>query len=296
MISIIICSVSEEMLANISLNIEKTIGVPYEIIAYDNSLGKKGICEVYNNGANIAKFEILCFTHEDIEYQTKDWGKIVLDIFYERQNVGIIGVVGSSYKASIPSGWGAEGFEGETTYSNYIQSYKRKNAKTELIHHNPGKENLANVSCVDGMWICTTKSIVMQKPFDEELLKGFHCYDIDFCLNVGQDYDVLVTFNILMRHFSEGSFDKHWLSDTLNIHEKWKNILPKITSDISKSKQEIIEKRAFKSLIKSFYKKNFPLKKVFETLRLYKKDKKISMLLYIKLHYYAFKFYSSNEK
>jgi hypothetical protein len=296
MISIIICSVSQEMLANVSLNIEKTIGVPYEIIAFDNSLGKKGICEVYNDGAKKAKFEVLCFMHEDIEYQTNDWGNIVFDIFTKIEKIGVLGVVGSSYKASTPSGWGAEGFEGETTFSNYIQSYKRKNADTELIHHNPGKKDLARVACVDGMWICTTKSIVMKKPFDEKLLKGFHCYDIDFCLNVGQDLDVLVTFDILMRHFSEGSFDEHWLSDTLNVHEKWSSILPKITSEVSKLQQDTIEKRAFKGLIKHFLKENFTLKKIHDTLWSYRKNKKISLLVYIKLHYYAMKFYFQSAK
>lgn len=290
MISIIICSISEKMLADVSFNIEKTIGVPYEIIAFENSLGKKGICEVYNNGAKKAKFEILCFMHEDIAYKTNDWGKVLIETFEKNHKLGVLGVVGSSYKSLAPSGWGADSNHGTTTFSNYIQCYKRSNKEKELIHNNPKGTTPAEVVVLDGMWLSTTKAIALDKPFDDKLLEGFHCYDIDFCLNVGQDYGVFVTYDILIEHFSEGSYDAKWLEDTLKIQKKWENILPKFIDNITNEEQYKIEKRAFKRFILSLVDAKKTYSQILGYLKKFKNSKIMSNALKYKLWYYTLKY------
>ena len=66
MISVIVCSIQPKWLADLKENIESNIGVEYQLIAVDNRLEKKGICQVYNEAANEAKFNIVCFIHEDV--------------------------------------------------------------------------------------------------------------------------------------------------------------------------------------------------------------------------------------
>lgn len=73
MISIIICSKNKDLLKDVSANIELTIGVPYEIIAIENNKGEFGICKAYNDGASKAKYDIFCFMHEDISFETQNW-------------------------------------------------------------------------------------------------------------------------------------------------------------------------------------------------------------------------------
>ena len=51
----------------------------------------------------------------------------------------------------------------------------------------------------------------------------------------------MVVTNILIEHFSEGSFDENWINDTLKLYDKWKNHLPQIAG-ISISENEIIER------------------------------------------------------
>ncbi|TKC03262.1 glycosyltransferase [Pedobacter cryotolerans] len=290
MISIIICSVSEEMLANVSLNIDETIGVPYEIIAYNNSTGNKGICEVYNNGANKAKFEILCFMHEDIAYRTSNWGKLLVDTFKKNTSIGVLGVVGSSYKSLAPSGWGADSNHGTTTFSNYIQCYKKSDKEKELIYNNPKGTSPAEVVVLDGLWLSTTRTIALARPFDEKLLEGFHCYDIDFCLNVGREYGVFVTYDILIEHFSEGSYDAKWLEDTLKIQNKWENILPKFVDNITNDEQYKIEKRAFKRFIVSLVESKKTYLEILSYLKKFKNSKVMSNALKYKLWYYVLKY------
>ena len=76
MISVLICSADNSLLNQVKANIEQTIGVEHEILFFDN-LEKKGICEVYNSLAAQAKFSYLCFVHEDILFQTLNWGLLL---------------------------------------------------------------------------------------------------------------------------------------------------------------------------------------------------------------------------
>ena len=296
MISIIIASVKKDLLANVSKNISETIGVEFEIISFDNSNGERGLCELYNLGAKKAKYDVLCFMHEDISLDTINWGSIVFELFNQDPKLGVLGVVGSSYKALVPSGWAVENLHGQTIFANYIQSYKHSNKRKELIYNKPSKDNPANVICVDGLWFCTRKSIALEVSFDEQLLHGFHCYDIDFCLNVGRYFNVAVTFDILIHHFSEGSFDKDWLTDSIKVHKKWESILPKFTTPITLKQQRVFEKRAFKTLIKNLLIQKTSLKRIFQMLKSYQGTKVMSTSLYLKLNYYTIKYYFLDNK
>ena len=74
MISVLICSIDTELLNNVRTNIAETIGVPFEILYLDNRNEKKGICQVYNELAERARFPYLCFLHEDVILNANDWG------------------------------------------------------------------------------------------------------------------------------------------------------------------------------------------------------------------------------
>jgi hypothetical protein len=231
MISIIISSANKSLLSDVIMNIKSTVGVEHEIISFDNSDGLKGICEIYNLGAQRAKYNILCYMHEDIAIKTEDWGLEVIKIF-KQVDIGVLGVAGSAYKSEVPSGWSAESFKVKLISCNYVQSFKR--TKRSSVHYqlNTDGSDLAQVVCVDGMWFCTPKKVALENPFDEQLLKGFHGYDIDYCLQVSLHYKAVVTFKILMEHFSEGGYNQSWLDDTLKLHKKWEHTLPRSTKDI----------------------------------------------------------------
>lgn len=222
MISIIISTYQPNFLKALEINIEKTIGVPYEIIAIENH-NLKGICEVYNTGATRAKYNILCFCHEDILFNSQNWGKTVLEIFNNDFNLGLLGVAGSAYKSVIPAGWA---IMPEARAVNLIQHYKYSTSPTHHHYENPKQESLTPVTCIDGVWMCTRKKIALELKFDEITFKNFHCYDIDFSLSVFNKYKVAVTFDILIEHFSEGRNDKNWIIENIKLHKKWKNILP----------------------------------------------------------------------
>ena len=132
MVSVIISSADSQMLQQVKLNIDKTIGVPYEILAFDNADGAKGICEIYNEGIANAAYDIMCFMHEDIAMLTNEWGKKLKDLFSRHSKLGIIGIAGATFKSVMPSGWLSPRSR-NIERSHMWQSFKFKNHKPFLL-------------------------------------------------------------------------------------------------------------------------------------------------------------------
>jgi glycosyltransferase involved in cell wall biosynthesis len=284
MISIIISSAKKPLLAQVKKNIADTIGVEHQIIAFDNSDGSKGICQIYNQGIREAQYDVLCFMHEDVALHTPNWGVIVEDIFKNDPEVGLIGLAGSSYRPITPTGWNGMGNEGY--YINLLQRFKFAEKETKREYHNPGDKNLAPVAVVDGVWFCTTKVLAQKHGFDERFA-GFHVYDMDFSLTIGQEKTVAVTFDVLLEHFSEGSYNVDWLKDTIKLFEKWHHILPINLEGLSRKQVIYIERRTFKHFLKQVAESNLPISAANKVLWKAGKFRKLDLSLFFKLQFYV---------
>jgi len=283
MISIIISSAKKPLLAQVKKNIADTIGVDHEIVAFDNSEGSKGICQIYNQGISQAKFDILCFMHEDVAMHTQDWGLVVKNIFANHPDVGLVGLAGSSYRPITPTGWNGMGNEGY--YINLLQRFKFEEKETKREYHNPSDRPLAPVVAVDGVWFCTTKALAEKYRFDESFA-GFHVYDMDFSLTIGQEKTVAVTFDVLLEHFSEGSYNADWLKDTIKLFEKWQHILPINLEGLSRKQMIYIERRTFKHFLKQLSQSKLPISIANKVLWKNGKFRKLDFGLFIKLQFY----------
>jgi hypothetical protein len=225
MISLITCSRNAESLLKLKQNVADTIGVGYEWIVIDNRGGQYGICEAYNLGAEKAYFEILCFLHEDILFETRDWGMRVLSHLSDPET-GLVGVAGGATKSRVPSSWASFIHPSEMCL---VQHFKVQPRAPERIVRS-SIENppvLQPVVCLDGVFLCTRKDVFGRFQFDPKTLPSFHGYDIDFSLQVSQAYHVYVCFDIILHHFSEGSFNREWLEACEAISTKWADQLPR---------------------------------------------------------------------
>ena len=230
MISFIICSMSPERVEKLSRNIEKTIGdTPYEIIAFDNRETKYGITKVYNLCAEKARYECLCFVHEDVIFRSRNWGEsIVAQLGTPR--CGCIGFAGSKVKSKLLSS-----VHSIKPYfvSNYIQSGFKKGCK---IYENNIMEDTDFEPCVtlDGLCIFVRKDVWEEIHFDEEIVTGFHGYDLDFSIRVALQYRNYICNTLILEHTSIGSFSTDWVNSTIALHEHqaWKDKLPIYSPDI----------------------------------------------------------------
>ncbi len=292
MISIIVASVNPIYLEKLTLNIAQKIGVPYELLVFENE-AQKGLCELYNLGAEQAKYELLCYMHEDIEISSDNWGCLVAD-YFKRSDLGILGLAGSGYKSFVPSGWGADDPKKSLNFRNFVQHFKRIEQTPFHEYFNPNQSSEAEVVTLDGMWFCTTKSVCKEFPFDELTLKGFHGYDLDFCLSVGRKYKLLVIYDVLLTHFSEGGYNKDWIEDTLALHHKWNNTLPRNSVQIARKQKMVIEFRNLRGFIRRLIALDYDRNRILEVFDNY--QAKLSWYFRIKLKFYLYKAFLKQKK
>ncbi len=222
MISVLICSINPDYRRQITNSIQVSIGVPYEIHFFDNRIEQKGLCEVYNILAAKAKYDYLCFMHEDLLICTDNWGETVLSTF-EDPAIALIGVAGNKYKSAFYSGW----FNGNKQLDcvNILHRYAHGD---ERLFLKPEQNNLnEEVVCVDGVLMCCRRKVWSDLRFDEQNIKGFHFYDIDFSLRVSEKYKVLVTYQIDLIHITKGGdFGDNWVKEAFSFHALWQDRLP----------------------------------------------------------------------
>lgn len=225
MISILICSVSNTLLENIKKNISETIGFQHEIIFIENKKSKS-IFWIYNQLIKQAKGDILCFVHEDVKFHTPNWGQALQQIFDRDKGIGLVGILGSTYKSSIPSSWNF-GFTTEYSVGQIIQNNKVGTLLPKVSSLGfDNNQNQILVTGIDGVFMAMTSKIKDKVSFNNKL-EGFHAYDADISMSViASGHKVIVTNEILLEHFSEGSPNKQWLVNHLKTVRKWHRLLP----------------------------------------------------------------------
>lgn len=217
MISIIICSINPVLLKQIKENIANTIGTDYEILSKDNRLSKQGICAVYNELAQKAQGDCLCFIHEDVLIETKEWGKH-LEKITQDPTVGIIGFAGAGTVSGFPY------WHNEPRYYHYTQKTKDGNIHQVFIQKD---KHMKKVKVLDGMFLFVRYNVWENNRFDEKLFTGFHLYDIDFSFQIAQNHVNYVDCQIHIIHYSLGNLTIDYYKALILFYKKWKLKLDK---------------------------------------------------------------------
>lgn len=263
MLSVIICSISPERLQSVKKNIEETIGVEHEFIVIDNRIKKWSIAKAYNFAAKNAKYPYLFFVHEDVKFHSSDWGSFI-ETKLQEPDCGVIGFTGSKVMFRCYSGWG----QCYKWVCSYL--YQGSNELTLFNVHNAYLEHeFEEVVALDGLGMFVRKDVWAIYPFDEELLTGFHCYDVDFSLQIAaskyyKNY-ISCSNKVLIEHFSLGNRNDAWFDDTIRLYKaKWRYILPlKVEGcNISHKEEKKQEERFFNIFLRDIMKTNSPAKKM----------------------------------
>ena len=263
MLSLIICSRDKQALAAVSQNAAATVGVPFEIIAIDNSKGQHSICEAYNLGAAQAQYELLCFMHEDIRFHTVGWGRVVADILSD-STIGVLGITGGRRQVATPAAWWGCGLP--LCRENVLNLFP--DGHTEMDLHNPENQPLIDVAVVDGLWMCSRREVWQQYPFDSRTFTGFHFYDVDYCSEIYlHGLRVCVTFELLVEHHSRGSVNISWLHNALKYEQKRQGQLPFGPAQVSAAQGRRLEVVAMQEFIGRLLQAGFPPRLVWDYLR-----------------------------
>lgn len=269
MISIIISSYNQDLFQQFSNNVAATIGVPYEIIQIWNP-NEMGICEAYNKGGEKAKYPYLVFCHEDIWIHTRNWGELLIRTFEKNPDIGLIGSLGGQYKTIVDSGWSSlpsytRSFFVSTHYGkswlSVQNSFDKQSISLDTESKNIPLKYLSSdimheeVAMIDGFFMATKSDIHRNVKFDMQTFDDFHFYDIDYSLTIEKKWKVVVTYNILVEHFSSGSINKNWLIAAQKFYKKWRPLLPLHLSSLQPISDLALEADAFVKL-ERYYRRN----------------------------------------
>ncbi len=270
MISFILCSVNPDKAQATCENIRSTVGCDHECIVIDNRESPRSIAQVYNDGAGRAKGEALCFVHEDVRFHTQGFGSDIEDKLMSPAT-GVIGYLGTLYKAEAPSGWYVHN---NLSVKHYIQSGHR--GTDRCITRNLSAEGFTPVVAVDGCCMFVSKTVWAAHPFDEKIITGFHVYDIDFCLTLHHaGYVNYVCSRSMIEHMSYGSYSLQWILSTLTLHrEKWCGKLPMSVKglELTAQQQQIYEQNAWYDFLKKCIKSPLPLRRLYLLIQDAKND------------------------
>lgn len=239
MISVIICSTRHTTRPELVDNIRQTIGTQYEIVHIDNSAGQYGICQAYNVGVERAKGDILCFMHEDVEFHSMDWGKLV-EHYFANNEIGMLGVAGSRL-VPARSDWRfidlrylvLRHIQGITSPSGF---YFVKPQDWEPTGH------LHQVAILDGVWFCIPRDLFRSIRFDQETFPSFHLYDSDISMQVNHlGKKLYVCDDVILEHFSEGTFSESFSTGLDGFLRKWASVLPLVLGAESPLTDEVME-------------------------------------------------------
>ncbi|TRO63918.1 glycosyltransferase [Christiangramia sabulilitoris] len=235
MISIVVCSVNEDLYKSLSLNIEKTIGdLEFELIKIENNREQKSIAEAYNKGLSISKFDLVVFAHEDILFHTQEWGVLLSSIFEADKTVGLLGVAGSSIKTNYPTGW----WENSQEFLNKYVLQHYPNGEINLMDAGFKNASSKEVIIIDGLFMALRK---MEGVSFDERMKGFHFYDQSISLRIrNAGYKVMVSNKILIEHLSYGVKDDVWLKASVKFHKLYNKYLPQKIEGKASRKDKLI--------------------------------------------------------
>ena len=226
MISVIVCSRQPSAWDLHQRNVEKTVGCDHEYIRIDNTANAYGICSAYNNGVERARGDIFVFVHEDAFFMERGWGPALMRKFAENQRVGLVGVAGTQYLFADNPAWIRAG---QPFIRGRVVHELDKGAKYILSVFSWDKTD-AQVVAVDGLFFAIRASLFPGIRFDEATFDKFHFYDLDICMQVRRTHTCIVTWDILLKHFSGGTADGQWIEAGRRFLKKYENDLPASTA------------------------------------------------------------------
>lgn len=189
-----------------------------EVIEKINN-GDKSLSEVYNEILDESSNDIVILCHDDLEFDTKNWGDKILKHFSKNRDYGILGLAGTKYMDQNAKWW-------EVTNTMYgIVNHKQNGKKWTSTYSKDIGNKIEDVIIVDGLFIAINKKKIKHN-FDESI-KGFHFYDLGFCLpNFIDGIKVGVMFDVRVTHLSIGQTNQQWEQNRIEFSNRYKDFLP----------------------------------------------------------------------
>ena len=198
--------------------LKKSSGVHKVQVIEKVNNGEKSLSQVYNEIINESENDIVVLCHDDIYFDTNNWGKKLVKN-YDKNNFDIIGVAGTT---SIPES--GRWWEDMTKMSGIV-NHEHEGRKWESKYSSSLLNSLQEVCLIDGVFISFNKNNIKHR-FNESV-EGFHFYDVYFSVeNHLSGCKIGVTHDFRLTHRSIGMTNEKWEENRLKFVENFKDNLP----------------------------------------------------------------------
>lgn len=196
----------------------KTSGLKnVEVIQKINN-GSKSLSQVYNEILEESKNDIVILCHDDLEFDTKEWGKKIIKHF-SKTDYGVLGVAGTTEIPKSGMWW-----EDKRKMIGIV-NHKHEGKKWESKYSKSWGDEINECCFVDGLFIAVNKKKIKEN-FDESV-KGFHFYDVYFSVkNFLQNVKIGVIYNVRVTHLSIGQTNESWEENRKVFEKEFENSLP----------------------------------------------------------------------
>jgi len=197
-----------------------------EFLIMEND-NKMSLAEAYNKGLAKASNNYVVFMHDDLEINSTNMSHKINKLFEKFDDYGIIGVAGTTDLVNGTWWEIKKSMEGKMGHTQDGKKWTNKYSDEPYI------DTLKDVVLVDGVFFIVDKRKI-KHTFDEDF-KGFHFYDIPFCItNYMDGVKIGVTTKFDLLHLSVGQTNEQWEENKKQFEEKYKDVLPiKMTSNKS---------------------------------------------------------------
>ena len=198
----------------------KSCGVKnVQVIEKVNPNGKS-LTEVYNEILNESVNDIVVLCHDDIYFDTNNWGFKLLKHF-EKSEFGILGMAGTTDLSETGQWWVTNKKQNMVG----IVNHEHEGKKWESKYSNSSNNSIIETVIIDGLFISINKSKI-KKTFNETF-SGFHFYDLSFSFENHLDgVKVGVITNIRVTHKSIGMTNQSWEDNRTKFVNTYKEFLP----------------------------------------------------------------------
>ena len=199
--------------------LKKSCGHPKVQVIEKVNNGEKNLSQVYNEIINESNYEIVVLCHDDIYFDTNNWGNKLIKVFSKNPDFSIIGMAGTTNMPKSGMWW-------EDRSKMYgIVNHENDGKKWESKYSDSLQNEVKEVVVVDGVFISLNKNKI--KNLFDESVDGFHMYDINFCFkNFISGVKIGVITNIRLTHKSIGMTNEKWDLNRKLFVEKYSHVLP----------------------------------------------------------------------
>jgi len=199
-------------------HIRKTSGLANKIEVIEIVNEGEDLTKAYNRGLKQATNDIVVFCHDDIIFNKNGWARKLVKHFNDT-DYGILGIAGTTNLDESGKWW-----QDQTKMVGIVKHSHDGKTFESKYSGNFGNRIIETVT-VDGLFFAVHKGRI-KETFDEAV-KGFHFYEIDFCLrNHLAGVKLGVVFDVKVTHKSIGQTNEEWEKNRLDFALKYEKELP----------------------------------------------------------------------